>query len=82
MKLADKAIITCGLRLGTSKVLRSLRHFPREQNQGHHTIDHLEERGVERSGQRSSGLKGQERTIVNSDEYWNRFEGNARRSAE
>ena len=37
-----------GLRLGRSKVLRSLRHYLRAQSQGLHTIDRLEEIGVER----------------------------------
>ena len=37
-----------GLLLGRSKVLRSLRHYLRAQSQRHHTIDRLEERGVER----------------------------------
>ena len=39
-----KPTITRGLRLGGSKVLRSLSHYLRAQSQGHHTIDHLEER--------------------------------------
>ena len=37
-------------RFGRSKVLRSFRHCVRAQSQGHHTIDRLEERGVERGG--------------------------------
>ena len=54
-----------GLPLGTSEVLRSLRHYLRAQNQGHHTIDRLEQRGVERGSARRSSLKGRERAIVN-----------------
>ena len=35
------------------------------QSQGHHTIDRLEERGIERGNARRSSLKGWERAIVN-----------------
>ena len=37
----------------------------RAQSQGHHIIDRLEERGVERRSGRRSSLKGQQRAIVN-----------------
>ena len=47
-RLAGKATLTSGLLLGRSEVLRSLRHYLRALSQGHHTIDYLEERGVER----------------------------------
>ena len=60
-----KATLTSGSLLGRSKVLRSLRHYLREQSQGHHTIDRLEERGEERGSARRSSLKEQERAIVN-----------------
>ena len=50
--IADKATLTNGLLPGRSKVLRSLRHYLRAQSQGHHTIDHLEERDVERGSAR------------------------------
>ena len=53
-----------GLHIGTSEVLRSLRHYLRAQNQGHHTIDRLEQRGVERGSARRSSFKGPEKTIV------------------
>ena len=43
-RLAGKATITGGLRLGRPEVLR---HYLRAQSQGHHTIDRLEERGAE-----------------------------------
>ena len=43
------------------RVLRSLRHYLQAQSQGHHTICHLEERGVERGSARRSSLKGRER---------------------
>ena len=46
--LAGKAAITSGLRLERSEVLMSLRRYLRTQNQRHHTIDRLEERGVEK----------------------------------
>ena len=41
-RLAGKATITDGLRLGRSEVLRSLRHYLRAQSQEHHTIGRLE----------------------------------------
>ena len=42
-RLAGTAALKSGLLLGRSEVLRSLRHYLRVQNQGHHTIDRLEE---------------------------------------
>ena len=54
--------LTNVLLLGRSEVLRSLRHYLRVQSQGHHTIDRLEERDVERG---RSPLKGREMAIVN-----------------
>ena len=65
VRLAGKAILTSGLLLARSAVLRSLRHYLRVQSQGHHTIDRLEERGVERGSARRSSLKRRERGIVN-----------------
>ena len=41
-----------------------LRHYGQAQSQGHHTIDCLEERGVERESTRRSSLKGQESVII------------------
>ena len=65
-RLAGKATSTCVLLVSRSDVLRSLRHYLQAQSQGHHTIDRLEERGVERgSASRRSSLKGRERAIVN-----------------
>ena len=59
---ADEAVgLSVCLR---SEVLRSLRHYLREQSQCRHTIDRLEERGVERGSARRSSLKGRERAIV------------------
>ena len=54
-----------GLLLGRSEVLKSLRHYLQAQSQGHHTIDRLDERGVERGSARQSFLKGREKVIVN-----------------
>ena len=45
-------------------MLRSLRHYLQAQRQGHHTIDRLEDRGVERESDRRSSLKKRERAIV------------------
>ena len=64
-RLAGKATLTNGLLLGRSEVLKGLRHYLRVQSQGHHTIDRLEERGVERGSARRSSSKGRERAIVN-----------------
>ena len=64
-RLAGKATLTGGLLLGRSEVLRSLEHYLWAQSQGHHTIDRLEERGVEGRSARRSPLKGRERAIVN-----------------
>ena len=57
--------LASGLRLGKSEVLRSLRHYLRTQNRGHHTIDRLEGWGMERGSARRSSLKGWEMAIVN-----------------
>ena len=46
--------LASGLRLEKSEVLRSLRHYLRAQSQGHHTIDCLEVKGVERRSARQS----------------------------
>ena len=64
-RLAGKAALKSGLFLGRSEMLRSLRHYLRAQSQGHHAIDRLEERGMERGSARRSSLKGRERAIVN-----------------
>ena len=63
-RLAGKVILRGGLCIGRSEVLRSLRHYLRPQSQGHHTVDRIEERGVERGSARRSSLKGRERVIV------------------
>ena len=64
-RLAGKAAITSSLLLEKSEVVRSLRHYLRAQSQGHHTINRLEETGVERGSARRSSLKGRERAIIN-----------------
>ena len=64
-RLAGKATLTSGLLLGKSELLRSLRHYLQAQSQGYHTIDRMEERGVERGSARRSSLRGRERAIVN-----------------
>ena len=48
-----------------AEVLRSLRHYLRVQSQGHHIIDRLEERDVDRGSAGRSFMKGRERAIVN-----------------
>ena len=63
-RLVGKATITGGFRLGRSDVLRSLRHYLQAQSQGHHTIDRLEERGVDRGSARRSSLKEGQRVII------------------
>ena len=45
-------------------VLRSLRHYLWAQSQGHHTIHHLEERGVENGNARRSSLNGRKRAAI------------------
>ena len=63
--LVGTATLTSGLLLDRYEMLRSLRHYLWAQSQGHHTIKHLEERGVESGSARRSSLKGRERAIVN-----------------
>ena len=63
-RLAGKATLTSVLLVGRSEVLRNLRRSLRAQSQGHHTIDRLEEIGVERGSARRYSLKGRERAIV------------------
>ena len=77
-RLAGKATLTSGLLLGRSEVLRSLRHHLRAQSQGQHTIDRLDERGMERVSARWTSLKGREiwEGHHQSDKHWNCFKGN------
>ena len=64
-RLAGKATITTGLHFRRFEVLRRFRDYLRAQSRGHHTIDHLEERDMERGSTQQSSLKGQERAIIN-----------------
>ena len=59
-RLAGKATITSGLRLGRPEVLRPLRNEMRAQSQGHITRTFYR---LKESARRSS-LKGRERAIV------------------
>ena len=61
---AGKVAITSSLRLGRSEVLRSLKHYKRAESQGHHTIDRLKERGVERGRAGQASLKGREKAVL------------------
>ena len=54
----------------------------RAQSQEHHTIDHLEERGMERGNARQSSLTGQEKAIVNLTNIWNCFKGSVGEASE
>ena len=58
-----EATVTGGLHLRKSEVLRSLRHYLQAQSQGHHTIDHLEERGIERGLLGNLPWKGKKRPL-------------------
>ena len=53
-RLAGKATLTNGSLLGRSEVLRSLCNYLRAQSQGHHTMDHMAERGMESGSSRRS----------------------------
>ena len=59
------ATLTSGLPLGSSEALRSLRHYLRAQSQGHHAIDRLEERGVER-GKTTNGATDEDERVDRS----------------
>ena len=64
-RLAGKAALTSGFLLGRSEILRNLRHYSLAQSQRHHTVDHLEERGVERRKRYTIFLeRTRERAIV------------------
>ena len=49
----------------SAKVLRSLRFYLQAQSQGHHTINRLYERGIEKGSARRSSLKGRGWAAVN-----------------
>ena len=63
--LVFKAAITSRLCSGRSEVLRNLRQYLWIQNQEHHTIDDMEERGIEKDSGKWSTLKEWDRAIVN-----------------
>ena len=62
--LVGKAIHTSDMLLGRSEVLRNLRHYLQAGGQGHHAIDRLEQRGVERGSARRSTVEGCVRAIT------------------
>ena len=70
-RLAGEATCMSSLRLGRSRMLRSLRHYPQAQSQGHHIIDRPEERGVE-----EGSVKRRERGHIQSDQPRNSVKGN------
>ena len=63
-RLVGKAAITSGLCLERFAVLKNLRHYIQAQSQGHHTIDCLEERSIERGSNWHWPLKWWGRAIV------------------
>ena len=81
--VVGKATLANGLLLGKSQALRSLKHYMQAQSQGHHPIDHLQERGVERESDWWSFLNGWERAIVNQiHEHLNRSKGKVGETSE
>ena len=67
-RLAGNATTTTGLRLGRLEVLRAVRqHLQQlEDNQEHHhSVDHLLERDVQKGSGRWSTLQGPERALIN-----------------
>ena len=65
-RVTGKASVTSGHASRKIRSVAELEILPAvcPQNQGHHTIDGLEERGVERGSAGCSSLKGRERAIV------------------
>ena len=64
-RLASKATLASGSSLGRSEAPRSLINYLLAQNQGHHTIDRLADRGIVKGGGRRSTFKGRDKTVVN-----------------
>ena len=56
--------------------------LPVAQSQGHHTIDRLEERSVERGSERRSSLKRMREGHCQSEEHWSRLKGNVGKTSE
>ena len=61
--------------LRSSEVLRSLRHYLLAQSQGHHSLNHLEERGIERGSVQQASLTGWEKSHWQSNQHQNCFKG-------
>ena len=80
-RLAGKPTLSSCLLLGSSEVLRSLRHYLRAQSLGHHIIDRLEERGVKRK-RYTIFLERTREGHRQSGEYWNCFQGNVGETSE
>ncbi len=74
-RLASKATITTGLPLWRHKVLRGLRRYVQTQRQGHHTIDRLDERGVERVRRSTTFLERIGPSSSRPTLIWNCFKG-------
>ena len=81
-RLAGNATLTSGLLLERSDVMRSLKHYLWAQSQGHHSIDRLEERGVESGSARRSSFERKREGHRQSDEHWNRFKGDVGETSE
>ena len=64
-RLASIADIATGLQLGRAEVLRGLRNFLNMDRPEYHSIDRLNERGVEKGSGRHSPLQGRERSVFN-----------------
>ena len=65
-RLAGSATVTTGLTLGRAEVLRQLRTILRAKSPPqHHSLDRLEERGIERGSGRWSTLRDKEKAIFN-----------------
>ena len=57
-------------------------HAGTKPGKAYHTLDRLEERGVERGSARGFSLKASEEGHRQSDERWNRFKENAGETSE
>ena len=64
--LASTGDIREGLTLGKTEVLRELRQtLKARMPPAHHSVERLQERGIERGSGRRSTLRGRERAVVN-----------------
>ena len=91
--LAGKPTVTSGLHLGRSEVFWSFRHYQPAQSQGNHTIDCLEEIGIEKGSGRQYTMKRKCKTgllpnavnhhlLTQSDQPWHCFKGNVGETSE